>query len=103
MRQLVVLREKGECNVTYIAGEKERCVLLASYLVENRATVRATARRFGVSKSTVHKEVTQTLRSVDTSLYAQVQDVLAQNKSERHLRGGEATRRKFLTRGRAGA
>lgn len=80
----------------YIASDKERCVLLATYLVENRATVRATAKRFGISKSTVHKDVTETLRHVNRSLYEQVEKVLALNKSERHLRGGEATRKKYL-------
>ena len=80
----------------YIASDKERCVLLAPYLVENRATVRATAKRFGISKSTVHKDVTETLRHVNRSLYEQVEKVLALNKSERHLRGGEATRKKYL-------
>ena len=73
-------------------SDRERCVVLASYLVENRATVRATAQRFGISKSTVHKDVTEILRHVDRALYDEVSRVLATNKQERHLRGGEATR-----------
>ena len=81
----------------YITSDKERCVILATYLVENRATVRATATRFGISKSTVHKDVTYTLRYVNRGLYEEVKKVLAQNKRERHLRGGEATRKKYLT------
>lgn len=81
----------------YLAQDKERCVLLATYLVENKTTVRATAKRFGVSKSTVHKDVTQTLRYVNRALYDEVHQVLTQNKMERHLRGGEATRQKYLT------
>lgn len=74
----------------------ERCEELAQYLVENRATVRAAARRFGISKSTVHKDITQTLERVNPPLYEQVKAVLDVNKSERHLRGGEATKQKYL-------
>ena len=80
----------------YLAQDKERCVLLATDLVENQTTVRATAKRFGISKSTVHKDVTQILQHVNRPLYDEVSRVLAQNKRERHLRGGEATRRKYL-------
>lgn len=79
----------------YRGADRERCVILAEYLVEQGATVRATARQFGVSKSTVHKDVTEILPSVDRSLYGEVCRVLAINKQERHLRGGEATRRKY--------
>ena len=81
--------------MTYTATNKERCVVLASYLVENKATVRAVAGKFGISKSTVHKDVTQTLKSVNPALYQQVKDILEVNKQERHLRGGEATRKKY--------
>ncbi len=76
----------------------ERCEELAQYLVENRATVRAVAQRFGISKSTVHKDVTQTLEKINPSLYEQVKEVLDVNKSERHLRGGEATKQKYLAK-----
>lgn len=79
----------------YISSEKERCVILASYLVENRSTVRGVASRFGVSKSTVHKDVTKILKNVNPGLYAEVQAVLQRNKSERHIRGGEATKNKY--------
>ena len=79
----------------YIASGKERCTMLASYIIENKATVRAAAARFGISKSTVHKDVTQTLRRVNKNLYYEVKKVLDVNKSERHLRGGEATRKKY--------
>jgi len=79
----------------YIASGKERCTLLASYIIENKATVRATAARFGISKSTVHKDVTQTLRRVNKLMYYEVKKILDLNKSERHLRGGEATRKKY--------
>ena len=80
----------------YISCCKERCVMLGTYLVENRTTVRATAQQFNISKSTVHKDVTQVLRRVNPALYEQVQRVLEQNKDERHLRGGEATKKKYL-------
>lgn len=81
----------------YISSEKERCVLLANYLIENQATVRAAAVRFGISKSTVHKDVTQVLPRVNRSLYLHVKQVLEKNKQERHLRGGLATRQKYLS------
>ncbi len=79
----------------YISSEKERCVQLATYLVENHTTVRAVANRFGVSKSTVHKDITQTLKNVNKGLYYQAKAVLEQNKKERHIRGGEATKNKY--------
>ena len=74
---------------------RERCVMLGEYLVENQATVRSAARVFGISKSTVHKDVTQILKNVNRSLYDDVQKLLNKNKQERHLRGGEATRLKY--------
>lgn len=77
---------------------EERCVILGRYLVENRSTVRAVATEFGISKSTVHKDVTEILRRVDNQLYSDVKSVLEHNKSERHLRGGEATRQKYVKR-----
>ncbi len=79
----------------YISSEKERCVILASYLVENRTTVRAVASKFGISKSTVHKDITQTLKKVNQPLYLEVQSILEKNKQERHIRGGEATKKKY--------
>ena len=72
-----------------------RAEALANYITETHATVRAAAARFGVSKSTVHKDLTDRLRRRNRSLYLQVRAVLDQNKAERHLRGGEATRRKY--------
>ena len=75
---------------------EERAARLAQYIIEQEATVRAAARQFGVSKSTVHKDVSQRLKRQDPALYRQVCQVLARNKAERHLRGGEATRRKYL-------
>lgn len=81
--------------MTYETANKERCVVLAEYLVENKATVRAAAGKFGISKSTVHKDVTQTLRHVNPTLYEEVKGILEINKQERHLRGGEATKKKY--------
>ncbi len=74
---------------------EERAIRLAQYIVENGATVRAAAKKFGVSKSTVHKDLTERLDKAHPSLYRQAKAVLEQNKAERHLRGGEATRIKY--------
>jgi putative DeoR family transcriptional regulator (stage III sporulation protein D) len=74
---------------------EERACELAAYILENKATVRAAAARFGVSKSTVHKDLTERLRRVNPGLYAQVRELLDLNKAERHIRGGLATRRKY--------
>ena len=79
----------------YIATSKERCVVLATYLVENKTTVRAVAKKFDISKSTVHKDITGMLPKVNRPLYIEVRKILEQNKQERHLRGGEATKRKY--------
>ena len=82
----------------YLSSGKERCVVLGLYIVENNTTVRMAATRYGISKSTVHKDVTQTLRHVNKSLYLDVKSVLEKNKKERHLRGGEATKNKYKQR-----
>lgn len=74
---------------------EQRACDLAAYIIRRRATVRAAAKEFGISKSTVHKDVKERLRLVDPDLYAQVMRVLCYNKSVRHLRGGEATRQKY--------
>ena len=79
----------------YIDHVSERCVMLGNYIVAKSATVRQTAAEFGVSKSTVHKDVTEILKRVDVDLYMRVKQILEQNKQERHLRGGEATKRKY--------
>lgn len=75
---------------------EERACELAVYMIETGATVRATARHFGISKSTVHKALTEQLRLCSYSLYTQVRQVLDKNKQERHIRGGMATRQKYL-------
>ena len=68
---------------------------LAVYIIETGATVRAAARKFGISKSTVHKDLSQRLPEYDRLLYQQVRTVLDLNKQERHIRGGQATRKKY--------
>lgn len=73
----------------------ERACALAVYIIETGATVRAAANHFGISKSTVHKDLQQRLPRCNPQLYAQVRQVLDRNKSERHIRGGLATRRKY--------
>ena len=78
------------------AFRRERCEELAEYVIDTRATVRAAANHFGVSKSTVHKDLTIRLRYINPSLHRLVKEILELNKSQRHLRGGEATRKKYL-------
>ena len=80
----------------YISGNKERCVQLAAYMIETNSTVRETAKKFGISKSTVHKDITVNLKRINPELHLQVKKILEINKRERHLRGGEATKQKFL-------
>ena len=77
---------------------RERCEVLAEYLIENGATVRCTANYFGISKSTVHKDLTTKLKYINNNLYQSVKEILNINKSERHIRGGEATRKKYLNK-----
>ncbi len=74
---------------------EERAREMARYMIETGATVRAAARYFGISKSTVHKDLSQRLPQYDRGLYLQVRQVLEENKRERHIRGGMATRRKY--------
>ena len=77
---------------TYI---EERAIEIANYIIENNATVRQTAKNFGISKSTVHKDVTERLEQVNPSLAAEARKVIDVNKSERHIRGGMATKEKY--------
>lgn len=74
--------------------EKRACDL-AVYMIENQATVRSAAKEFGISKSTVHKDLSQRLPRYNQALYQQVKTVLDVNKAQRHIRGGMATRRKY--------
>ena len=75
---------------------EERVVEIAKYIIDNNATVRQTAKQFGISKSTVHKDVTERLSQVNPTLAREARKVLDVNKSERHIRGGLATREKYL-------
>ena len=75
---------------------EERAVELGEYIVENKATVRAAAKQFGVSKSTVHMDVSKRLERVNSQLFTEVRQVLDVNKAQRHIRGGIATREKYL-------
>lgn len=75
---------------------EERAICVAQYIVENNVTVREAAKRFGISKSTIHKDVAERLLYIDPALAKEVRKVLDVNKSERHIRGGMATREKYL-------
>jgi putative DeoR family transcriptional regulator (stage III sporulation protein D) len=75
---------------------EERAIDIANYIIEENATVRQTAKKFGISKSTVHKDVTERLVQINPSLACQARKVLDVNKKERHIRGGLATREKYL-------
>ena len=108
--EIAGLREKAgtsphpciDCKKTNYAGVfmkdyiEERAVEIAYYIIENKATVRQTAVAFGVSKSTIHKDVTERLLQINPSLAGEARKVLDLNKSERHIRGGLATREKYL-------
>ena len=74
---------------------RERCELIGQHVIDTGSTVRSAARFFGVSKSTVHKDLTYKLNYINPALYNSVKQVLEINKSQRHLRGGEATKRKY--------
>ncbi len=74
---------------------ENRAALLGQYIVENKATVRSTAKKFGISKSTVHKDVSERLKTENPALYIQVKEILEVNKKERHIRGGLATKKKY--------
>ncbi len=74
---------------------EDRTLEIANYIIENKCTVRKAASQFGISKSTVHKDVSDRLKYANMNLYNQVKEVLEVNKSERHIRGGLATQRKY--------
>ena len=74
---------------------EQRALMLADYIIENQSTVRAAAKNFALSKSSVHKDVTDRLLKIDPTLARTVKDVLDKNKAERHIRGGMATKRKY--------
>lgn len=77
---------------------EERAVAIANYIIDHNATVRQTAKKFGISKSTVHKDCTERLSQINPALAAETRKVLDLNKSERHIRGGMATKEKYQHR-----
>lgn len=77
---------------------EERAVELAHYIIDSKDTVRGAAKKFGVSKSTVHKDITERLKKINLSLANEAKKVLDENKAERHIRGGEATRLKYSSK-----
>ena len=76
-------------------AEKRRCEDLAEYIIKTECTVREAAKKFSISKSTVHKDVTERLKNINSVYYFRVKRILEKNKSERHIRGGMATKRKY--------
>ena len=74
---------------------EERSVILGQYIIDNNSTVRQTAKQYGISKSTVHKDVTSRLEKINPHLHKEVKAVLEKNKKERHIRGGQATKLKY--------
>lgn len=74
---------------------EKRATDLGFYILETKATVRAAAKQFGISKSTVHTDVSKRLKDIDFELYERVRDILNENKAERHIRGGRATKEKY--------
>ena len=74
---------------------EERTTQIARYIIETKSTVRSAAKKFGISKSTVHKDITDRLKKINKDLYIKARGILDINKAERHLRGGEATKKKY--------
>lgn len=88
-------RQTGVCQ-----EQRERAEILGEFIADNNSTVRAAAARFGISKSTVHKDITEKLPEINPSLSVRVKKVLETNKQERHIRGGMATKHKYEERSR---
>lgn len=74
----------------------ERAIEVAHYIINSKDTVRGAAKKFGISKSTVHKDITERLRKINPALAVEAKKILDENKAERHIRGGEATRQKYM-------
>ncbi len=74
---------------------EERVIQVAQYIIDSKDTVRGSAKKFGVSKSTIHKDVSQRLEKINKALYIEVRKILNENKAERHIRGGLATKKKY--------
>ena len=77
---------------------EERTIEVANYIIENKCTVRAAATHFNISKSTIHKDISERLAKINKVLYSNIRDILDENKSQRHIRGGNATREKYLNK-----
>ncbi|MBO5452904.1 MAG: sporulation transcriptional regulator SpoIIID [Clostridia bacterium] len=77
------------------SGIEQRVLVLANYIIETKCTVRQAAKKFGISKSTVHKDVADRLKTINRNLWIEVRPILEQNKAERHIRGGMATKLKY--------
>lgn len=88
------MAERGDENAKCLI-ERERCEILADYIIRNRCTVRSAAAYFDISKSTIHKDITKKLKSVNYGKYTEVREIIDVNKAERHLRGGMATKKKY--------
>ena len=98
MNHILLCREgqQGVGSCCHVKGNiEERACQMALYIIENKATVRAAAKKFGISKSTVHKDLSERLPGFNRPLYLQVKGVLEENKAQRHIRGGMATRKKY--------
>jgi len=78
-----------------VTSIEERAINLAHYIIDSKDTVRGAAKKYGISKSTVHKDISQRLEKINYGLYLEVRKVLDENKAERHIRGGLATKRKY--------
>lgn len=90
------MEQESAGSVAGLKGNiEERVITLAQYIIDNRATVRSAAKQYGISKSTVHKDLAERLPAMNRALYRQVKAVLEENKAERHIRGGIATRKKY--------
>lgn len=89
---------KPQKSFQNFGNKEERCVTLGQYIIENEATVRSAAKVFGISKSTVHQDITAHLAKENPCLHKQVKEVLEKNKQERHIRGGMATKKKYSDR-----
>lgn len=89
--------KKKSCNLNIISKQTidERAIKLAKYIIDTKDTVRGTAKKFGVSKSTVHKDVSDRLIKINPALAYEVRVILDENKAERHIRGGMATKLKY--------
>ena len=85
----------AEADYTAYGTKQERCVSLAKYIIENKATVRNAGKFFGISKSTVHQDITTRLEKINPELHKRVKEILEINKQERHIRGGMATKNKY--------